>query len=98
MSKEEDKILKRQREENTLIINDFNDFRDVLDNNDLDKNESVLSLACAVAVSICKSVNAGKMTLSSHVTGRNKNDFISADLEVKIKNIKYKEEKENVSK
>ena len=37
----EDKISKKQRKENTLIINDFNDFRDVLDDKNLDKSENI---------------------------------------------------------
>jgi len=83
-------ILKKQKKKNTLIINDFNDFRDFLDKNNLDKCETALTLACAIGINMCKKTNADTLKLESHLTGNNENDFISGDIQIQIKNIKYK--------
>ncbi len=89
----EKELIKKQYEDNVLIIDDFKRFRDFLNNNDLNKPETILTLTCAVGVQMCKKTNANSLKLSSEIVGQNKNDFLSADVEITIKNIKYKDKK-----
>ena len=81
-------IEEKQLKNNTLIINDFRFFKETI--KECQKAEDILSLACALAVNICKKTNANSMELSSNMTGLNSDDFISGDVQIIVKNIKYK--------
>lgn len=89
MKKEKKKLIQKQYDENKLIIDDFKKFKDVLEDKG-DRTESLLTLACAVGIHLAKQSNATSLKLESEITSENHDDFLSAEVEINIKNIKYK--------
>lgn len=84
-------LLKEEYEKNTVIINNFKEFRNFFENKNFEKSETVLTLICGLAIKMCKTTNANSLSLKSKMTGAEENDFLSADVEIKVKNIKYKQ-------
>jgi len=84
-------LQKKQYEKNTLIIDNFKEFKDFIKNDKLEKSETILTLACGLAVIMCKAKNKNSLLLKSKLTGAKENDFLSADVEINVKNIKYKQ-------
>jgi len=90
------KLLKEEYEKNTLIIDNFRKFRDFFEDKDFEKSESILTLSCGLAINMCKKKKKNSLLLKSKVIGAEENDFLSADVEIHVKNIKYKTDKNDI--